>query len=39
MTKHASQLSRRRFIKISVAGVAAALFANALLSGVGDWHA
>jgi hypothetical protein len=33
MTKHASQPGRRRFIKISVAGVAAAPFANALLSG------
>jgi hypothetical protein len=33
MTKHASQPGRRRFIKISVAGVAVAPFANALLSG------
>jgi hypothetical protein len=34
MTRHASHASRRRFIKISVAGLAAAPFANALLSGV-----
>ena len=34
MTKHVSHASRRRFIKISVAGLAAAPFANALLSGV-----
>jgi hypothetical protein len=33
MTRHTSQPSRRRFIKISVAGLAAAPFANALLSG------
>ena len=32
MTRHASQPSRRRFIKISVAGLAVAPFANALLS-------
>ena len=33
MTRCASHASRRRFIKISVAGLAAAPFANALLSG------
>ena len=34
MTSHASQPSRRRFIRISAAGLAAAPFAGALLSGV-----
>jgi len=33
MTRHAPQASRRRFIKISVAGLAAAPFVSALLSG------
>src|SRR5258705_4134595 len=33
MTRDTSHASRRRFIKISVAGLAAAPFANALLSG------
>jgi hypothetical protein len=33
MTKHASHAIRRHFIKISVAGLVAAPFANALLSG------
>jgi anaerobic selenocysteine-containing dehydrogenase len=33
MNRHVSQVSRRRFIKISAAGFAAAPFANALLSG------
>ena len=33
MNKHASQVSRSRFIKISTIGVAAAPFANALFSG------
>ncbi len=33
MTRHASHASRRRFIKITAAGLAAAPFANTLLSG------
>ena len=33
MTSHASHASRRGFIKITAAGLAAAPFANALLSG------
>ncbi len=33
MTKHGSDTSRRRFIKITVTGLAAAPFANALFSG------
>ena len=33
MTRHASHVGRRRFIKISAVGVAAAPFASALLSG------
>jgi hypothetical protein len=36
MTRHTSQPGRRRFIKISVAGLAAAPFANALLSGTAE---
>ena len=36
MTRHAWQSGRRRFIKISVAGLAAAPFANALLSGTAE---
>ena len=36
MTRHASQPGRRRFIKISVAGVVAAPFVNALLSGTAE---
>lgn len=36
MTHHASHPSRRRFIKISVAGLAAAPFANALLSATAE---
>ena len=34
MTRHVSQVSRRRFIKIAATGFAAAPFANALFSGV-----
>ena len=33
MTKHTADTNRRRFIKLTVTGVAAAPFANALLSG------
>jgi hypothetical protein len=33
MTKHGSDTSRRRFIKLSATGLAAAPFANALFSG------
>jgi anaerobic selenocysteine-containing dehydrogenase len=36
MNRHVSQVSRRRFIKISAAGFAAAPFANALLSGTAE---
>ena len=36
MTRHASHASRRRFIKISVAGLVAAPFASALLSGTAE---
>jgi High potential iron-sulfur protein len=36
MTRHASKVSRRRFIKISAAGFAAAPFANAMLSGAAE---
>lgn len=36
MTRHASHVSRRRFIKITATGLAAAPFANALLSGTAE---
>jgi|SRR5437773_2949078 len=36
MTQHVSQVGRRRFIKISATGFAAAPFANALLSGTAE---
>src|SRR5436189_5123962 len=36
MTERISQVSRRRFIKISAAGFVAAPFANALLSGTAE---
>jgi High potential iron-sulfur protein len=36
MTRHASHVGRRRFIKISAAGLAVAPFANALLSGTAN---
>jgi hypothetical protein len=36
MNRHASQVSRRRFIKISAIGVAAAPFASGLLSGTAE---
>jgi hypothetical protein len=36
MNGHASKPSRRRFIKISAAGLVAAPFANALLSGTAE---
>lgn len=36
MNGHASKISRRRFIKISAAGLAATSFANALLSGTAE---
>ena len=36
MTRHVSQVSRRRFISISAAGFVAAPFANALLSGTAE---
>ena len=36
MNRHVSQVSRRRFIKISATGFAAAPFASALLSGTAE---
>ena len=36
MTRQVSQVSRRRFIRISAAGFVAAPFANALLSGTAE---
>jgi hypothetical protein len=36
MNKHGSQPSRRRFIKISAIGIAAAPFVNGLLSGTAE---
>jgi hypothetical protein len=36
MSRHASQVSRRRFIKIAASGLVASPFANALLSGTAE---